>query len=123
MPTAEAQLRQELKQVRDKLKSFDDLKEQERRLSNALDALTGKTERRLPPAPNARRRRNRHNIDREAIVAFLRKNSPASAIEINKHLGGVNSAILSQVLGQMSDQGVLSKTGQRRATRYAVKKA
>jgi hypothetical protein len=124
MPSAEEQLKQELKEVQDKLKSFDELRERERRISRALAELTGKNPRTAVSNGAPRRRRQRSNIDREAIVAYLRtNNSPASAIAINKELGGVNSARLSQVLKAMTGEGVLSAKGERRARRYSVKKA
>jgi hypothetical protein len=117
--SAESQLESELAEVRKQLQGFDDLKDQEARLSGALAILRGETVRgRQAPT------RRSGTIDREAIVAALRKNDDMGATYIGDQLSlsarGISSNTLSRVLKEMVDEGQLKKTGERRATRYQL---
>lgn len=85
--------------------------EQVRRLREAIRVLQG--------GRGGARRRASGNIDETAIVAFVGANQPASARDIGEHVGaGGNS--LSVKLGRMVKAGVLTKEGERRATRYRL---
>jgi len=59
-------------------------------------------------------------IDTGAIVTFVEANQPVGAGEIGKAVGASGNA-LSVKLKNMVEDGILSKQGERRATRYSLK--
>jgi hypothetical protein len=131
MTDAESQIAAELKEVREQLAGYDELKERERRLSAALAVLSGdaptSTGDRLSSGPlRARRREGRTGtiIDREAIISALRRHNDMPATYISDQLElqshGITSAALSRVLADMVRDGQLNKTGERRATKYQL---
>jgi hypothetical protein len=121
-------LEAELEEVRSQLDGYEELKERERRLTAAIAVLRGET---APSPAGGTRPRGRPRggggasaIDREAIVAALRQNNdmPASYISDQLELGvrGISGGVLSRVLKEMVEDGTLTKTGERRATRYSL---
>ena len=64
------------------------------------------------------RRSSRGGTD-DAIVAFVRAHQPVGAGDIGQHIG-VTGNTLSQRLKRMVEKGLLTKTGERRGTRYSV---
>jgi predicted HTH transcriptional regulator len=63
--------------------------------------------------------RSQGGIDEDAITAFVRANQPVSARDIGEQIG-VTGNRLSVKLSRMVNAGVLTKTGERRGTRYSV---
>jgi DNA-binding MarR family transcriptional regulator len=88
--------------------------EQVRRLREAIRVLRGNS---VALAPV--RRRSGSTIDEHAIVAFVGANQPASAKDIGESVGASGNS-LSVKLGRMVKAGVLTKQGERRATRYSL---
>ena len=110
-----AEIRERIEPKRQEIRSDE---EQLARLEAALDVLKGNvalaTRSRSMPA-----RRSRSGIDEDAIVSFVRSNAPASARDIGEQIG-VSGNTLSVKLGRMVEKGLLTKTGERRATRYST---
>ena len=106
-----ASIRERIEPKRQEIRSDE---EQLARLEAALDVLRGNvalaTRSRRPPS-------RRSGIDEDAIVSFVRSNAPASARDIGQQIG-VTGNTLSVKLGRMVEKGLLTKTGERRATRY-----
>jgi hypothetical protein len=63
--------------------------------------------------------RSSGGIDEQAIVSFVRSAQPVAAREIGEQIG-VSGNRLSVKLGRMVSAGLLTKTGERRGTRYSV---
>jgi hypothetical protein len=61
----------------------------------------------------------RSSVDEEAIIGFVRTNQPVAAGAIGDHIG-VRGNTLSQRLTRMVEKGLLTKTGERRGTRYSA---
>jgi hypothetical protein len=70
-------------------------------------------------APAGGSSNSRSGIDEEAIVSFVRSAQPVAARDIGAHIG-VTGNRLSVKLGRMVSAGLLTKTGERRGTRYSV---
>jgi len=127
--SAEEQLEQELAEVRQQLAGYNDLKDRERRLEGALAVLNGSAPSVAQSAPSrARRSANGGSgaIDRERIIAELRRHDqmPATylADQLELSVKGIPTTTLSRVLKEMTDDGTLTKTGERRATKYSLAK-
>jgi hypothetical protein len=127
--SAEQQLEQELAEVRQQLAGYNDLKDRERRLEGALAVLNGAAPSVTRSAPSRARRSSNGGsgaIDREQIVAELRRHDqmPATylADQLELSVKGIPTTTLSRVLKEMTDDGTLTKTGERRATKYSVAK-
>lgn len=120
MTSAVDVIREELAEIKTQLASYDELVARRERLSKALDVLEGRS-------GSTRRRRGTlgaSSIDREKIIAALRSHHemPADYIRDQLALDQSSSNTLSRVLKQMVDDGLLRRTGERRATRYSVAK-
>ena len=119
------QLEQEAKAIRERLEpkrseiAADE--EQLARLEAALEILRGNVTVATGPrrAPATASRSNRGGIDEDAIVSFVRSAQPVAAREIGEQIG-VSGNRLSVKLGRMVSAGLLTKTGERRGTRYSV---
>ena len=114
----------ELDDVRKQLSGYDELKQREERLSQALAILQGSGPVRSSAAP-ARRRRG-GSIDPNAVVHALHViDAPvgASAVEIREQMGlsPDDSNKLSIMLKSMVDDGTIERRGERRASRYLLK--
>ena len=95
--------------------------EQLARLEAAIDVLKGNVALASRPARSPRQAssRTRGSIDEEAIIGFVRSNQPVGARDIGEQIG-VTGNRLSVKLGRMVQSGVLTKTGERRGTRYSA---
>ena len=95
--------------------------EQLARIEAALDVLNGNVALASGAgrAKQANGRRSRGGIDEAAVVAFVQKNQPASARDIGENIG-VTGNRLSNKLTAMVKAGLLTKTGERRGTRYSA---
>lgn len=91
------------------------------RIEAALDVLRGNVALSSRPsrATTTTARPTRGAIDEQAIVSFVRSAQPVAAREIGQQIG-VTGNRLSVKLGRMVDKGLLTKTGERRGTRYSV---
>lgn len=75
-----------------------------------------------PPTP-ARRAGSRWHLDENRLVAALRASGPQNASDIRRSLDltdDVTSAALTRALGDATSRGVVTRTGERRATRYSA---
>jgi hypothetical protein len=92
------------------------------RLEAALEILKGNVTL-ATGTPRAKRagggNGRRGGIDEDAIVGFVRANQPVAAGDIGQEIG-VTGNRLSVKLGRMVDAGLLTKTGERRGTRYSA---
>lgn len=92
------------------------------RIEAALEILKGNVAL-ASGAPRAKRsgggNGKRGGIDEDAIVTFVRANQAASAGDIGAEIG-VTGNRLSVKLGRMVNAGLLTKTGERRGTRYST---
>jgi hypothetical protein len=123
--TAIDEIIKELDHVRKQLAGYDELKEREERLSEALAILQGQGRMSAgrPPAPRGGGRSTAQTIDEGQIVHAVHVHGKeASAIDIRQALGLPDSAsnALSVKLKKMVDEGTLKRIGERRASRYSV---
>jgi uncharacterized coiled-coil protein SlyX len=91
----------------------------------AIDVLSGNVTI-ASAAPRTRARRSSgtgltaSQIDERAVVDFIGANQPIGASPIGQHVGASGNA-LSLKLRAMVESGVLTKQGERRATKYSLK--
>jgi hypothetical protein len=114
-----AAIRQRIEPRRQEIREDE---EQLARLEAAIDVMKGN----VALATGSRRAKQtggsngrRGGIDEDAIVSFVRANQPASASDIGQEIG-VSGNRLSVKLGRMANAGLLTKTGERRGTRYSA---
>jgi hypothetical protein len=127
MPVADmtAELEKEAEKIRSRLapkrEEIRADEEQLARLEAAIDVLKGNVALASRPARSSSpsSSRSRGSIDEEAIIGFVRSNQPVSARDIGQQIG-VTGNRLSVKLGRMVNAGVLTKTGERRGTKYSA---
>lgn len=89
----------------------------------AIDVLNGNVSL-ASGAPRARRGRGAgptaSQIDQNAVVTFVGAHQPVGASQIGAHVGASGNP-LSMKLKSLVDNGVLTKQGERRATKYSLK--
>ena len=122
MADATAELEKEAVAIRSRIEpKRQEIRDDEERLARieaALDMLKGNVAL-ATPRGRAVTVRARGRIDEDAVVAFVRSHQPVAARDIGEHIG-VTGNSLSVKLGRMVEKGLLTKTGERRATRYST---
>jgi hypothetical protein len=128
MADIEAALEKEAEEIRRRIApALAAIKQDEQRLARvmaALEVLRGEVavasgSRRSSATTNRARRNSAGGIDEQAVVAFVRANQPVAARDIGNEIG-ITGNRLSVKLGRMVSAGLLTKTGERRGTRYSV---
>ena len=123
-----AELEKEANAIRARIgPKLDEIREDEAQLARieaALEILRGNVAiasgaRKPRRAPAGGGGNSRGGIDEDAIVSFVRSAQPVAAREIGEQIG-VSGNRLSVKLGRMVSAGLLTKTGERRGTRYSV---
>lgn len=87
----------------------------------AIDVLNGNVSVASgPPRRRSSGARTASQIDENAIVTFIGAHQPVGASQIGQHVGASGNP-LSMKLKSMVESGVLTKQGERRATKYSLK--
>lgn len=74
----------------------------------------------LPGKPSKRRKGALATPARDSVVSFLRKNPNATSGDVAAKFFENNAQVARQILGELIDLGLVSKTGKARWTRYSA---
>lgn len=126
MASAIDEVIKELDDVRKQLSGYDELKAKEERLSAALSILQGSAPVAAGRPPVARARGRRGSIDPGQVIHALHvidEPEGASAVQIREQMGlsPDDSNRLSVLLKSMTEDGTITRKGERRASRYMPK--
>lgn len=104
-------LKKEHAEVQEQLKTFRELREQEARLSAAIDALEGRTHRSVAPrGSGGRGRKAGEKPAKQRLVELLGERPRIRSGEAATELG-VAPAYMSKLVSELVEEGTVSKDG------------